>query len=51
MLLANKNHPAGLPGNGWDHWYYESESGELLPINVLRQSFRERRSKNHTPSE
>lgn len=27
----------GSPCNGWEHWYYESETGELLPIDRLRQ--------------
>jgi modification methylase len=28
----------GSPCNGWDHWYYESENGNLLPIDDLRQA-------------
>ncbi len=27
----------GGPCNGWEHWYYETESGELLPIDHLRR--------------
>jgi modification methylase len=27
----------GSPCNGWDHWYYEAEAGQLLPIDVLRR--------------
>jgi len=27
----------GSPCNGWEHWYYESESGELRVIDELRQ--------------
>lgn len=27
----------GSPCNGWEHWYYETESGELLPIDHLRR--------------
>lgn len=32
----------GSPCNGWEHWYYENQAGELLPINELRQRYRER---------
>jgi site-specific DNA-methyltransferase (adenine-specific) len=31
----------GSPCNGWDHWYYETESGDLRPINELRQMIRD----------
>ncbi len=31
----------GSPCNGWEHWYYEDEEGELRPIDVLRQRLRE----------
>ncbi len=31
----------GSPCNGWDHWYYEDENGILLPIDTLRQAFRD----------
>jgi len=27
----------GGPCNGWEHWYFENEVGELQPIDVLRQ--------------
>jgi modification methylase len=27
----------GSPCNGWEHWYYENEMGELIPIDALRQ--------------
>jgi site-specific DNA-methyltransferase (adenine-specific) len=27
----------GSPCNGWDHWYYEAEDGQLQPIDRLRQ--------------
>lgn len=30
----------GRPCNGWDHWFYENEEGELASINVLRQQVR-----------
>jgi len=31
---------AGSPCNGWEHWYYEGEDGELHTIDGLRQIFR-----------
>ncbi len=31
----------GSPCNGWQHWYFEDDSGELLPIDVLRERIRE----------
>ena len=40
LLLTNTKHPAGRPGNGWDHWFYESSSGGLQPIDTLRQKLR-----------
>jgi site-specific DNA-methyltransferase (adenine-specific) len=27
----------GSPCNGWEHWYYEAENGQLQPIDRLRQ--------------
>ena len=30
----------GGPCNGWDSWFYQSEQGELLPIDELRQAYR-----------
>jgi DNA modification methylase len=27
----------GSPCNGWEHWYYEAENGQLRPIDQLRQ--------------
>jgi site-specific DNA-methyltransferase (adenine-specific) len=32
----------GSPCNGWDHWYYDGEDGELASIDRLRQRLRER---------
>jgi site-specific DNA-methyltransferase (adenine-specific) len=32
----------GSPCNGWKHWYYQAEDGELAPIDVLRQRLRAR---------
>jgi len=32
----------GRPCNGWDHWYYQTESGEMSPIESLRQELRSR---------
>jgi site-specific DNA-methyltransferase (adenine-specific) len=34
----------GSPCNGWDIWYYESDSGNLLAIDELRQAFRQNRA-------
>jgi len=30
----------GSPCNGWDHWYYETEAGELKPLAELREVLR-----------
>jgi modification methylase len=30
----------GRPCNGWDHWYYRDETGELRPLETLRQQVR-----------
>jgi len=30
----------GSPCNGWDHWYYETEAGELKPLGDLREVLR-----------
>lgn len=32
----------GSPCNGWNHWYYEDENGQLVPIDELRQVLRKR---------
>lgn len=40
LLLADKNNPSGRPGNGWEHWYFEDDAGNLQPINLLRQRLR-----------
>ena len=34
-VLAN-----GHPCNGWDHWYFQTEDGDLAPIESLRQALR-----------
>jgi len=31
----------GSPCNGWEHWYFEAEDGELRPIDKLREALRE----------
>lgn len=32
---------ANLPAcNGWEHWYFENEEGNLLPLDVLREKIR-----------
>ncbi len=34
---------SGAPScNGWEHWYYETPEGELLPLDTLRQQLRQR---------
>ena len=32
----------GSPCNGWEHWFYETENGDLQPIDRLRQLLAER---------
>jgi site-specific DNA-methyltransferase (adenine-specific) len=36
----------GSPCNGWEHWYFVAESGELEPIDKLRERYR--RHNSHT---
>jgi site-specific DNA-methyltransferase (adenine-specific) len=31
----------GSPCNGWEHWYYQDEQGELHPIDRLREILRQ----------
>ena len=31
----------GAPCNGWEHWYYKNEKGDLIVINELRKIIRE----------
>ncbi len=31
----------GSPCNGWQHWYFEDENGELKPLDLLRQRYRQ----------
>ncbi len=31
----------GRPCNGWEHWYFE-RGGKLLPIDTLREEYRQR---------
>ncbi len=37
---AGRHLMQGSPCNGWLHWYYETEAGDLRPIDQLRQAFR-----------
>jgi modification methylase len=30
--------------NGWEHWYYETDQGDLLPIDSLRDRFRKQQA-------
>ncbi len=39
---AGRHLMGGSPCNGWKHWYYRTEDGELAPIDELRQRLRER---------
>ena len=32
----------GSPCNGWEHWYFEGDGGELQPIDLLRERVRKR---------
>ena len=40
---ASSHLMAGNPCNGWEHWYYDGEDGELHPIDELRQVLRLRK--------
>ncbi len=33
-------HIQGSPCNGWEHWYFENGSGELTPVDALREQVR-----------
>jgi modification methylase len=39
----------GAPCNGWEHWYYRNEKGDLIVINELRKVFRENIAKAQPP--
>lgn len=39
----------GAPCNGWEHWYYKNEKGNLIVINELRKVFRETIAKAQPP--
>jgi len=32
----------GSPCNGWQHWYFRDEQGEMRPIDLLRERYRQR---------
>jgi modification methylase len=36
----------GSPCNGWEHWYFSDSTGELQPIDQLRERVRERWSRD-----
>jgi len=42
--MVGRHLMGGNPCNGWEHWYYETETGELHAIDNLRQVVRESRS-------
>jgi modification methylase len=37
---AGRHLMGGSPCNGWKHWYYQAENGNLAPIDELRQLLR-----------
>jgi site-specific DNA-methyltransferase (adenine-specific) len=37
---AGKRLCGGAPCNGWDHWYFEDDAGQLQPIDELRKRAR-----------
>ena len=37
------------PCNGWEHWYFEDESGQRLPIDHLRKKIRNELNKGEKP--
>ncbi len=37
---AGRRLMGGSPCNGWQHWYFESERGDLRPIDILRARYR-----------
>ena len=39
---AGRHLMAGSPCNGWDHWYFAADGGQLRPIDDLRQVVRSR---------
>ena len=39
---AGRRMAGGSPCNGWDHWYYEDQNGELHPLDRLRRILRGR---------
>lgn len=34
----------GGPCNGWEHWYFKTPSGDMQPIDVLREQVRQMQS-------
>jgi site-specific DNA-methyltransferase (adenine-specific) len=40
-----KHLSAGRPCNGWDHWFYRSDSGDWQPIDRLRSRYRQEHMK------
>jgi modification methylase len=37
---AGRNLMGGSPCNGWDHWFYEDERGDLAALDTLRERLR-----------
>jgi DNA modification methylase len=48
---AGRRLMGGSPCNGWEHWYFEDEAGELRPLDVLRERLRSRIDKPDAPGE
>ena len=47
---VGKQLTGGSPCNGWEHWYFTSESGQLQPIDVLRELYRNQSDLTKRPS-
>lgn len=39
---AGRHLAGGAPCNGWSNWYFEAESGDLIPLDALREKYRTR---------
>jgi modification methylase len=42
---SGKHLSGGSPCNGWEHWYYKNENGEMIVIDSLRQLVRKEMKK------
>lgn len=48
---VGKHLMGGSPCNGWEHWYYEDQDGQLFPIDVLRQLIRSTLDSDSSPDQ